>query len=146
MDTMTAPTLVQDAYHAARPAPRPAASLHARWARHEEEVQAAQRLRHAVFAGEMGATLRPPPGTPPGLDADAVGLRVGPRGLHRSGVDVDGLDAAGTVHRAVKREHTHPMRHKVGGGEFEVLLAERQLDRRRAGRLEAASRLWAGRR
>jgi putative hemolysin len=70
MDTTTAPSLVQEAIRAARPASRPAASLRARWARHEDEVQAAQRLRHAVFAGEMGATLRPPVGTPPGLDVD----------------------------------------------------------------------------
>lgn len=71
MDTTTAPSLVQEAFRTARPASRPAASLHARWARHDDEVQAAQRLRHAVFVGEMGAKLRPPPGTAPGLDADA---------------------------------------------------------------------------
>jgi putative hemolysin len=40
------------------------------WARDEEEVREAQRLRHAVFADEMGARLSPPVGTPPGLDAD----------------------------------------------------------------------------
>jgi putative hemolysin len=44
--------------------------LEARWARHEDEVQAAQRLRHQVFAQELGAMLQPPEGTPPGLDAD----------------------------------------------------------------------------
>ncbi|GGS77086.1 MULTISPECIES: GNAT family N-acetyltransferase [Streptomyces] len=37
-------------------------------AREEEEVRAAQRLRHEVFAGEMGALLS---GPRPGLDADA---------------------------------------------------------------------------
>jgi putative hemolysin len=41
------------------------------WARHEEEVRAAQRLRHSVFVGEMGARLSPPPGTPEGHDVDA---------------------------------------------------------------------------
>ena len=41
------------------------------WARHEDEVREAQRLRWRVFAGEMGARLSPPPGTPEGLDADA---------------------------------------------------------------------------
>jgi len=30
------------------------------WARHEDDVRAAQRLRYAVFAGEMGARLKTP--------------------------------------------------------------------------------------
>ncbi|MFD5133116.1 GNAT family N-acetyltransferase [Streptomyces olindensis] len=37
-------------------------------ARNEEDVRAAQRLRHDVFAGEMGALLT---GSQPGLDVDA---------------------------------------------------------------------------
>ena len=37
------------------------------WARHQDEVRAAQRLRHQVFAIEMGATL---PVTVPGHDID----------------------------------------------------------------------------
>jgi len=37
-------------------------------ARQDDEVPAAQRLRHQVFAGEMGATLHSPV---PGLDVDA---------------------------------------------------------------------------
>lgn len=40
------------------------------WARDEGEVREAQRLRHLVFAEEMGARLAPPPGTPAGLDVD----------------------------------------------------------------------------
>lgn len=40
------------------------------WARHLDEVREAQRLRHLVFAEEMGAQLAPAPGTPPGHDAD----------------------------------------------------------------------------
>ncbi len=40
------------------------------WARHQDEVCAAQRLRYQVFADEMGARLAPLPGTPPGLDTD----------------------------------------------------------------------------
>lgn len=66
---------------AAAPAHRPAGagidgaahrlSLAASWAVHAEEVREAQRLRYRVFAEEMGAQLRPEPGTPPGLDADA---------------------------------------------------------------------------
>lgn len=39
-----------------------------RLARDESEVRAAQRLRHQVFAGELGARLD---GPEPGLDADA---------------------------------------------------------------------------
>lgn len=45
--------------------------LQARWARHLDEVQAAQALRYRVFATEMGAVLRPPEGIPAGLDVDA---------------------------------------------------------------------------
>jgi putative hemolysin len=37
------------------------------WARHQDEVREAQRLRYAVFAGEMGARLAP---TLPGHDID----------------------------------------------------------------------------
>jgi putative hemolysin len=40
------------------------------WARHADEVRAAQRLRWRVFVDEMGAQLRPPPGAGPGVDAD----------------------------------------------------------------------------
>ncbi|NML18302.1 GNAT family N-acetyltransferase [Azohydromonas caseinilytica] len=46
------------------------ARLEAVWARHEDEVAQAQRLRHRVFVQEMGARLRPAPGTPEGHDAD----------------------------------------------------------------------------
>ena len=45
--------------------------LAVRWATHQEEVRAAQRLRYQVFANEMGATLRPPKGSPDGHDVDA---------------------------------------------------------------------------
>jgi putative hemolysin len=41
-----------------------------RWARSEADLQDAQRLRHRVFAVEMGARLAPPAGTTEGLDAD----------------------------------------------------------------------------
>ena len=34
--------------------------LQVRWARHLDEIRQAQRLRHAVFAEEMGATLKTP--------------------------------------------------------------------------------------
>jgi putative hemolysin len=54
------------------PAPRAttAAGFEVAWAREESEVRAAQRLRHLVFAGEMGARLTVPPGAPPGHDID----------------------------------------------------------------------------
>jgi putative hemolysin len=45
--------------------------LVASWARHADDVRAAQRLRYDVFAREMGASLTPPLGTSAGLDADA---------------------------------------------------------------------------
>ncbi len=49
-------------------APAPAASgLTVAWANHQDEVREAQRLRHAVFAGEMGARL---PRTLEGHDID----------------------------------------------------------------------------
>jgi putative hemolysin len=41
--------------------------IEVRWARHLDEVREAQRLRHEVFAGEMGATL---PNDLPGHDID----------------------------------------------------------------------------
>lgn len=44
--------------------------LEAVWARHDDEVREAQRLRWRVFADEMGARLQPPPGTPAGHDVD----------------------------------------------------------------------------
>jgi len=40
------------------------------WARTEEDVLAAQRLRYQVFAEEMGAKLRVPAGSPAGHDID----------------------------------------------------------------------------
>ncbi|HWH81772.1 MAG TPA: GNAT family N-acyltransferase [Burkholderiaceae bacterium] len=40
------------------------------WARDEREVREAQRLRHLVFAEEMGARLTVPPGAPAGHDID----------------------------------------------------------------------------
>jgi putative hemolysin len=47
-----------------------APQLRAAWARDADDLRQAQRLRWRVFAGEMGARLQPPPGTPPGIDAD----------------------------------------------------------------------------
>lgn len=44
--------------------------LAASWATSEAEIRAAQRLRYAIFADEMGARLAVPRGGAPGLDAD----------------------------------------------------------------------------
>lgn len=52
---------------AADAAAAPAARLEVAWARHLDDVRAAQRLRYAVFAEEMGARLRTPL---PGHDID----------------------------------------------------------------------------
>ena len=51
---------------------RPAAPLRleADWVDSLEDLREVQRLRFQVFAGEGGARLSPPPGTPPGHDAD----------------------------------------------------------------------------
>jgi putative hemolysin len=40
------------------------------WAKHQDEVREAQRLRYQVFGEEMGAQLACAPGTPAGLDID----------------------------------------------------------------------------
>ncbi|MET0351007.1 MAG: GNAT family N-acyltransferase [Rhizobacter sp.] len=59
------------------PVSRPAEAVVARdtrldvhWAESEADVREAQRLRHRVFVGEMGARLTVPPGTLEGVDAD----------------------------------------------------------------------------
>lgn len=61
--------------HAQRgePAPRAPAgrSFRLAWSKAPQELAQAQRLRHRVFAGELGARLQVPPGTPADLDADA---------------------------------------------------------------------------
>jgi putative hemolysin len=46
------------------------ARLEVVWARHEDEVREAQRLRYEVFAEEMGARLSVPKGSPAGHDID----------------------------------------------------------------------------
>ncbi|WP_395027501.1 GNAT family N-acetyltransferase [Comamonas odontotermitis] len=51
----------------ALPAAAALADIEVSWARHLDEVREAQRLRHQVFAGEMGAQLQT---TKPGHDVD----------------------------------------------------------------------------
>jgi putative hemolysin len=48
----------------------PALGFEVVWARHEDEVRQAQRLRYIVFAEEMGARLSVPQGSPAGHDID----------------------------------------------------------------------------
>ncbi|WP_371619036.1 GNAT family N-acetyltransferase [Streptomyces sp. NBC_00454] len=67
--TLNAVTATATATAAAPTSEAPAAPRYAvRLARNEDEVRAAQRLRHQVFAGELGARLD---GPEPGLDVDA---------------------------------------------------------------------------
>lgn len=66
------PTAVQPARHfpelTTHHAPH---RLLVQWARCEEDVRLAQRLRYRVFSQEMGARLTPPQAAMPGLDVDA---------------------------------------------------------------------------
>ncbi|MFD3548093.1 GNAT family N-acetyltransferase [Streptomyces sp. NPDC058655] len=63
-----APASVLAPVPATVPPPGPSPRYTVRIARDDDEVRAAQRLRHQVFAGELGARLD---GPEPGLDADA---------------------------------------------------------------------------
>lgn len=55
---------------AAHPASAHAPRFEVVWARDEREIREAQRLRHLVFAEEMGARLSVPAGSPEGHDID----------------------------------------------------------------------------
>jgi len=59
-----------DALAPTKPAANREPDFEVRWARHADEVRAAQRLRHEVFVGEMGARLTLPPHAPAGHDVD----------------------------------------------------------------------------
>jgi putative hemolysin len=48
----------------------PEAPFEVVWARHLDDIREAQRLRHHVFVGEMGARLSPMAGAPTGHDID----------------------------------------------------------------------------
>ncbi len=50
--------------------PEAAPRFEVMWAKHQDEVLEAQRLRHLVFADEMGARLSVPLGAPAGHDID----------------------------------------------------------------------------
>lgn len=71
LNTALAPGL-QVAHHASvlpavAASPMPSGGIEVRWAEHLDQVRAAQRLRHQVFVGEMGARL---PSTLAGHDID----------------------------------------------------------------------------
>jgi len=66
----TATPVAQPAVAMAPPAAMADTPYTVSWARNQDEVREAQRLRHHVFAEEMGARLQPPAGTPAGLDVD----------------------------------------------------------------------------
>jgi putative hemolysin len=53
-----------------RPVTQGPVALDVSWARETSDIRAAQRLRHQVFAEEMGARLSTPPGSPAGHDID----------------------------------------------------------------------------
>lgn len=59
--------ILERSTQAFEPVPVAKAPIRVSWARHQDEVRAAQRLRYAVFAGEMGARLNAPI---PGHDID----------------------------------------------------------------------------
>ena len=59
--------ILERSTQAFEPVPVAKAPIRVSWARHQDDVRAAQRLRYAVFAGEMGARLNAPI---PGHDID----------------------------------------------------------------------------
>ena len=61
------PALLKMPAPAVAAVPEQAGGIEVGWARHQDEVREAQRLRYAVFADEMGAVL---PKTHPGHDVD----------------------------------------------------------------------------
>ncbi|WP_427912667.1 GNAT family N-acetyltransferase [Ramlibacter sp. MMS24-I3-19] len=78
------------------PAPPPLRPLSIEWARSEDDVREAQRLRYRVFALEMGARLPQAAGTAEGLDVDRFDafcdhllVRAG-RGCHDARGDIVG--------------------------------------------------------
>ena len=64
------PSLAPAAHATAARDRAPRTALVTCWARHADEVRAAQQLRWRVFAEDMGARLTPPAGTPAGHDVD----------------------------------------------------------------------------
>lgn len=90
-----------------------AGALSVEWARTQQDVQDAQRLRFQVFAREMGASLASPPGSPPGLDVD----RFDPFCDHllvraADCLDTEGSDVVGT-YRVLS-----PERARAAGGYY----------------------------
>jgi putative hemolysin len=105
------------------PAPAAATDREARfdvvWARHEDEVREAQRLRYQVFAEEMGARLTVPRGAPPGHDVDLFDPFCEHLLVRAAGVDAAPGPVIGTY-----RVLTPQAARRVGGlysdGEFDL--------------------------
>ncbi|MEU3724563.1 GNAT family N-acyltransferase [Streptomyces sp. NPDC031705] len=100
----------------APPAPAAAPSAGPRYtvrlARDEDEVRAAQRLRHQVFAGELGARLE---GPEPGLDADAFDAYCD----HLLVLDEEGGQVVGT-YRLLPPERAAVAGRLYSEGEFDL--------------------------
>jgi putative hemolysin len=64
------PSVAQPAPQRPHAAGTPEPEFEVVWARHQEDVRAAQRLRHTIFVGEMDARLSVPAGAPAGHDVD----------------------------------------------------------------------------
>jgi putative hemolysin len=71
-------------------------SLAVAWARTQEDVRAAQRLRYQVFAEEMGARLTVPPGSPVGHDIDLFDAHCEHLLVRLQGTDGEAGEVIGT--------------------------------------------------
>ncbi|MCB5164316.1 GNAT family N-acetyltransferase [Streptomyces bambusae] len=110
--TVAAPARTAPAPSPTVAAPAPPARYTVRLARDEHEVRAAQRLRHLVFAGEMGARLS---GPEPGLDADAFDAYCD----HLLVLDEDRGDVVGT-YRLLPPERAAIAGRLYSDGEFDL--------------------------
>ncbi len=73
-----------------------APTLAVAWARTEEDVRAAQRLRYQVFAEEMGARLSVPLGSPAGHDIDVFDAHCEHLLVRLQGTDAEPGEVIGT--------------------------------------------------
>ncbi|MGW1766573.1 GNAT family N-acetyltransferase [Streptomyces sp. NPDC002073] len=97
---------------AAHAGPVPAGRYAVRLARDESEVRAAQRLRHRVFAGELGARLE---GPEPGIDSDAFDAYCD----HLLVVEEDSGEVVGT-YRLLPPERAAVAGRLYSDGEFDL--------------------------
>ena len=94
------------------------------WASTSAQVREAQALRYRVFAGEMGARLSAPPGTPPGLDVDRFDAHCEHLLVQTAATDDAPVQVVGTY-----RVLTPASAHRAGGlysdQEFELSRLDR---------------------